>query len=210
MKIFLGKEADKFLAGLPVAKSQLCNDSGEVVKCAKRFHFPVVLKIISGQAIHKTDIGGIKVAKDYAELRNSYLELMRLSRDKRIKLDGILVQEHTKGTEVIIGIKKDATFGHVIMFGIGGTMVELLKDVSFRVCPINENDAESMIGELKFNKLLYGFRGSKPVNFKLLKSILVKVSKIPSRHKKIEELDINPLMISGNTAKIVDARVVVG
>jgi len=208
MKIFLGKEAERFLTGLPLAKSVLCKDSGGVVKCAKKFHFPVVLKIISKQAVHKTEIGGIKIAKDYLELRNSYTELMRLSRDKRIKLDGILVQEHAKGVEVIIGIKKDATFGHVIMFGIGGTMVELLKDVSFRLCPITEQDAESMIGELKFSKLLYGFRGSKPVNFKLLKSILVKASRIPARRKRIEELDINPLMISGSVAKVVDARVV--
>ena len=208
MKIFLGKEAERFLNGLPVAKSFLCRDSSGVVTCAKKFHFPVVLKIISKDAVHKTEIGGIKIAKDYAELRSGYIELMKSAKDKKLTLDGILVQEYVKGVEVIIGIKNDPTFGHVIMFGIGGTLVELLKDVSFRVCPIDEDDAESMIEELQFKKLLTGFRGSKPVNRSLLKSILVKASRIPLKYRKIEELDINPLIINDKDAKVVDARVV--
>lgn len=209
MKIFLGKEAERFLKGLPIAKSQLCRDSSEVVKCAKRFRFPLVLKIISKHVVHKTDIGGIRIAKDYAGLRKNYVELMGLSRKKRIKLDGMLVQEYARGVEVIIGIKRDRTFGHAIMFGIGGTLVELLRDVTFRICPISEQDAESMINDLKLVKLLQGFRGSKPANMKLLRSMLIKASRIPLKHRKIEELDINPLMIDGKAAKIVDARVVI-
>lgn len=209
MKIFLGKEAEKFLAGLPLAKSALCKDSSEVVGCAKKFHFPVVLKIISKDVVHKTELDGVKITKNYGELRTHYTELMRLARDKKLKLDGILAQEYVKGTEIIAGIKHDATFGHIIMFGIGGTLVELLKDVSFRVCPIDERDAESMISDLKLSKLLQGFRGANPVNSALLKTILVKVSKIPLKYKKIEELDINPLIINDKTAKIVDARVVI-
>lgn len=208
MKVFLGKGAERFLAGLPLAKSYLCKSSEEIVKRATTLKFPVVLKLISRQAVHKTEIGGVRVAKDLAELRKNCAELMAISKKKRIKLDGILVQEYAKGTEVIIGIKKDPAFGHVIMFGTGGTLVELLKDVSFRVCPITESDAGSMIEELRLKPLLQGFRGSKPANMKLLRSILVKVSRIPLKHKKIEELDINPLMINDKAAKVVDARVV--
>lgn len=209
MKVFLGKDAEKFLSGLRLAKSFLCKDSGDVVVRMRKMKFPVVLKIISKQVVHKTDIGGIKIAGNYLELRNSYIELMKLSRKKKLKLDGMLLQEFVKGRETIIGIKKDIAFGHAIMFGFGGTLVELVKDISFRVCPINENDAQSMIDELKLKKLLYGFRGEKPINMKLLKSILVKASKIPLKYKNIEELDINPLMVNDRIAKIVDARVVV-
>lgn len=208
MKVFLGKDAERFLGGLPLAKSALCRNSAQVARAVKSLGFPVVLKIISSQAVHKTDIGGIKVAKDYAELRDNYIELVKLAKKKRIKMDGILLQEYARGTEVIIGIKKDPAFGHVIMFGTGGTLVELLKDVSFRVCPITEKDAASMIEELRLKKLLWGFRGSKPVNMKLLKSVMIKASRLPLRHKKIEELDINPLIINDKCAKVVDARVV--
>lgn len=209
MKIFLVKDAERFLKGLPLAKGFLCKNSEDVVSCMKKMKFPAVLKIVSADAVHKTDIGGVKVVANYLELRNSYTSLMRLAREKEMKLDGILVQEFVKGIEVIAGIKKDPSFGHAIMFGIGGTMVELIKDVSFRVCPIGEKDAASMIDELKLKKLLYGFRGTKPVNISLLKSILVKVSRIPAKYKNIEELDINPLIINDRIAKIVDARIVV-
>jgi succinyl-CoA synthetase beta subunit len=209
MKIFLGKEAERFLKGLPLAKGFLCKSSEVVVSCMKKMKFPVVLKIVSADAVHKTDIGGVKVAASYLELRNSYTSLMRLARKKELKLDGILVQEFVKGIEVIAGIKKDPSFGHAVMFGVGGTMVELIKDVSFRVCPIGEKDAASMINELKLKKLLCGFRGTKPVDIGLLKSILVKVSRIPAKHKNIEELDINPLIINEKEAKIVDCRVII-
>ena len=125
---------------------------------------------------------------------------------KRLK-GKIMAQEFVHGRELIIGIKKDPVFGHAIMFGIGGTLVEVLHDVSFRICPITSSDAQSMIDELKYKKLLMDFRGEKPVNLRLIKNILVKTSKLPLRNKKISELDINPLIANDKTVKIVDARI---
>jgi len=206
MKVFLGKEAEKFLKGLPLAKSFLIKTPKELTKIKK---FPVVMKLISPQAIHKTDIGGIKTVNSLQESQQTFNNFMKLAKSKRMKLTGVLIQEYVKGREFIIGIKKDPTFGHVIMFGAGGIFVESLRDVTFRVCPISDTDADSMIEDLKNKWLITGTRGQKPIDGKLLRQILVKVSKLSQRYKRIEELDINPLIANEKEAKIVDVRTVV-
>jgi len=201
-------EAELFLKKyLPVAQSSLANNLPEADRTAKKLHFPVVLKIISKDALHKTEINGVRIVRNHDDLKSNFNDLMSISRKRKIKLDGILIQEHASGIETIIGIKNDPTFGHVIMFGIGGTSVELLKDVSFRVCPITEKDTQSMIDDLKMKQLLYGFRGKK-ANIKFLKKILVKVSKIPGKNKNIQELDINPFIINEKSGKVSDARMI--
>lgn len=204
MQVLLGKDAEKLLKELPFAKSFLIKNSKELVKIQK---YPSVMKLISLQAIHKTDIGGVKVVGNLQEAQITFNNFMKLIKQKRMKLTGVLIQEYVKGREFIIGIKKDSTFGHVIMFGAGGIFVESLKDVTFRICPINENDAENMLSDLKNQWLITGARGQKAINSKILKQILVKVSKLPQKYKKIEELDINPLMVNEKEAKIVDVRV---
>ncbi len=209
MRVLAEYEAGKFLSRyIPVAKSFLCPNSTDVVKCTKKLKFPVALKLAG--VLHKTDIGGVKIAKNFLELRNGYTELMRTSRDRKIKSKGILAQEFVRGREIIVGIKSDATFGHAVMLGIGGIHTELMKDVSFRVCPITEKDAQEMVDELKMGALLKGFRGEKAVNMKLLKSVLVKASKIPLKYKNMKEMDINPFIINNKTGKAVDARIVLG
>ncbi len=205
MKVFLGKDAEKFLKGLPLAKSFLVKDSKELKRIRR---YPIVMKIISPQAIHKTDIGGIKTVNNLQEAQQAFDNFLKLTKSKRMKLAGILIQEHVKGREFIIGIKKDPTFGHVIMFGAGGVFVESLKDVTFRMCPINKNDANNMISDLKNQWLITGTRGQKPIKAKLLKQVLIKISKLPQKYRKIEELDINPLMANEKKLKIVDARIV--
>ncbi len=203
MKILLGKEAEKMLR-LPAAKSEYVKDSAHMVKIAKKFNFPLVLKLVSEKAIHKTEAKGVRIVNNEAELRRHYIEIAKIA--KRLK-GKIMAQEFVKGKELIIGIKKDPVFGHAIMFGIGGTLVEALRDVSFRICPINVKDAESMVNELKYKNLLLGFRGEKSVNMKLIKNILVKISKLPLKNKKISELDINPLIANDKLAKIIDVRI---
>lgn len=206
MKVLLGKDAEKLLKGLPLAKSILIKNDKELQKIKK---YPVAMKLVSPQAVHKTDIGGVKLdIKNPKEAQEAFDELMRTAKSKKIKPTGILIQEHVKGREFIIGIKKDPTFGHVIMFGAGGVFVESLKDITFRVCPIDDNDAESMLSDLKNKWLISGTRGQKPINVKLLRQILVKISKLTQKHKKIEELDINPLMVNEKEVKIVDIRIV--
>ncbi|MBN1644975.1 acetate--CoA ligase family protein [Candidatus Woesearchaeota archaeon] len=181
---------------LPVAESYTVKSIDQI-----KPEFPLVLKIVSSKFIHKTEVKGIRIVNNQEGLVKNFNELKKIKGTK-----AILVQEFVKGTELIIGIKKDSSFGHAIMFGIGGVMVELLKDVSFRICPINDKDAESMINELKSKELLTGFRGQAPVNLKLLKKILVKASNIPVKNKNITELDINPLIINERQALAVDAR----
>ncbi len=206
-EVFTEKKAEDYLKKcLPIAKSELTTNTDRALKFAKTY--PVVLKIISKDALHKTEINGVRIVKTKEELTTEYQDLQTVAKKHRLKLDGILVQEFIKGKELIIGIKKDAAFGHAIMFGIGGVMVEMLKDVQFRVCPITDKDADDMINSLKLSKMLTGFRNEKPVNLKQLKDILVKVSKLPIQNPKIEELDINPLIINSKEAKVVDARIV--
>lgn len=187
------KFVEKFL---PVAKSQTVKHAEDI-----KIKFPLVLKIISKKFIHKTEVKGVRIVNNQEELEKEFKDLKKIKATK-----AILVQEFVRGTELIIGLKQDQAFGYAIMFGIGGVMVELLKDVCFRICPITSDDAEEMINDLKAKDLLQGFRGSKPVNIKLLKRILVKTSNIPLTNKNIKELDINPLIINNKEAKVVDAR----
>jgi len=209
MKILTEVKAEKFLSRhAPVAKSVLTKNTIQAIAASNKLKMPLVLKLISPKVLHKTEIGGIRIVNNLEELRKEYADLYKTSKKKKIPLKGILAQEFVSGQEVIIGIKNDPTFGHVLVFGAGGKYTELLKDVSFRVCPITEKDAQEMINELKMKELLYGFRGAKPVNLKLLKRVMVKVSRIPLRNRKIQEMDINPFIINNKIGKVVDARVV--
>ena len=197
-------EAEKLLKSyLPIAKNQLVN-SFDQIKLKK---YPLVLKIMSKQALHKTDIGGVKIVRNKQELQEEFNNLIKISKRKKLKLQGILVQEYHEGHQLILGIKKDPVFNHVLLFGLGGIYTEVLKDISIRSCPITLKDAESMINDLKSKDIIYGARGKKS-NINLLKKLLVKTSKIPLKYKNILELDINPLILNEKTAHVVDARMV--
>ncbi|MBI2580109.1 MAG: acetate--CoA ligase family protein [Candidatus Aenigmarchaeota archaeon] len=207
MKVWTEKKAEDFLSKeVPVAKSVLLKVPG--TSQALKFRFPCVLKIISQQAVHKSDIGGVKMVHGKEEMESAFKELEGIAKRKKIKTDGILVQEFVSGRELAIGISRDPVFGHVIMFGLGGKYIETIHDVVFRVCPITENDADSMIEDMKYKKLLYGVRGEKAVNIHEIKKILVRVSKIPGKYPKMKELDINPLIANDREAKVADARIV--
>ena len=132
---------------------------------------------------------------------------MALGRSKKVRVQGILIQEFVKGKELILGIKKDPTFGQAIMLGLGGIYAEVFKDVSFRVCPITEHDADSMIHELKSKDLLFGVRGERPANIHLLKTAMINLSRLALKYD-IEELDINPFILNDRTGKAVDVRIV--
>ncbi|MBI4448346.1 acetate--CoA ligase family protein [Candidatus Woesearchaeota archaeon] len=193
---------------VPVASHLVTKDYKKIVDFSKKVKFPVVLKIVSPQAIHKSDIGGVKIVEKEEELEKSYEELIRVVKKRKLTLKGILAQKFVEGTQLIIGLKKDPSFGHVIMFGLGGIYTEILKDVSFRVCPITDEDAGAMINELKSKQIILGARGQKPLNIKILKEVLVKASKIPLRNLNLEELDINPFVLNSKDGCVVDARMV--
>ncbi len=202
--LMAGESNDLLARYLPTAKNAIVKNEEEAIRFSKAF--PAVLKVVSKSYTHKSDIGGVKIVHTEEALRREYAKLAKLAR----KVGGkILIQEFIYGREVIIGLKKDRTFGFVVMLGIGGIGVELFKDVSFRVCPLTEQDINEMISDLRMKELLYGIRGEKPINFEFLKDIILRVSRLPERYPEIEELDINPFIINDKTGRMVDARVVV-
>ena len=197
---------------LPYPKSNIATSPDKAVKIAKQIGYPIVLKIVSKDIIHKSDVGGIKTnITNEDELVSAYEDIIKSVKKKssKAKIEGILVQKMESGTEVIIGMKRDPQFDAVIMFGLGGIFVEVLKDVSFRVAPIDKQEAEQMIDEIKSSKILKGVRGSPAVKISALVDLLVKVSKLAIENKKILELDLNPVMVDETSARIIDARIMV-
>lgn len=203
-KILTEYESDKILSKyIPVAKNKLVKKLAEI----KNPKFPLALKIISPDALHKSEIKGVRKVNNKKELEENFRDLLKIAKKRKLKLDGILAQEYFSGTNFIIGIKKDETFGHIILFGIGGIFTEIIKDFSIRKCPIDFKEADSMMEELKANKIFHGFRGIK-LNTRLLKKTLVKVSRMPEKHKDIKELDINPFILNEKKGLVVDSRMV--
>jgi hypothetical protein len=183
----------------------------EVVKKVEQISIrpPLVLKIISAGAVHKTEIGGVKIARTSADVLSSWHELEAIAKKNKLKVDGIFVQEFVEGTQFIIGLKKDPVFGHVILFGAGGILTEAIGDAAIRRCPITLADANSMMEELRVSKLFHAFRNI-VLNTSAIQSALVNVSKIPTKIKSLTELDINPLIVNEKNAFAVDVRAVLG
>ena len=197
-------------AGVTTTDTRLAKSRDEAIAFAKAIGFPVVLKIISPDIIHKSDIGGVKLGLgDGATVGKAYDEIMAAgkSRQPSAKIDGVSVQNMAEpGVEVIIGVSRDQQFGPVLMFGMGGILVELLKDVSFRIVPITRYDAHEMIREMKSFPLLEGYRGSEPASIEALEDVLLKVSELAAKTPQIKEMDLNPVCARRDDAIAVDAR----
>jgi len=203
-------EAEDFLKKyVPVARHVLARSEKEAEHAAQTLGFPLVLKIISKKLVHKSDVHGVRLAKTKADLKEEYHDLLKIAARNKLHLEGILIQEYVRGESVLLGLKKDMVFGHVFAFGIGGIYTELLKDMSFRICPITDKDAEEMIEELHMKPLLFGYRGKKKIDIEFLKKIMIAVSKIPVKNPDIQEMDINPFVINDKKGAVVDARIVV-
>jgi acetyl-CoA synthetase (ADP-forming) len=209
-------ESKKILkqAGISVVETRLAKTQKEAVSLSRKMGFPVALKIISPEVIHKSDSGGVKLSLNNAsEVKKAYDEIL-----KRVKkqhpdavIHGIGVQKMVRpGTEVIVGSSKDPQFGPVIMFGLGGIFVELLKDVSFRIIPLERRDALEMIEEIKGYPLLQGYRGKEPANISALVEIILKISKLIQENPTIKELELNPIFVYRDKAIGVDARMILG
>lgn len=198
--------------GIPVTRFQLAKTEEEAVKHAEQIGYPIVLKIVSQDIIHKSDIGGVMInLKDPQTIRNGYNQILKNARkhNPKAKITGILVQEMAPpATEVIVGATKDPQFGPTVMFGLGGIFVEVLKDVTFRIAPITENDAYEMITEVKAYPLLKGYRNAPPADIKAITDILLNVSKLVADYPKIKEMDLNPIIVYEKGAKTVDARII--
>jgi len=198
--------------GISVTKFDLAKSEIEATEQAEKIGYPVVLKIVSPDIIHKTDAGGVLVnLRNASEVANGYNRI--IDNIKKYKADakivGILVQEMApQGTEVIVGAIKDPQFGQTIMFGLGGIFVEMLKDVNFRVAPLAPEDAREMITKLKAFPLLNGYRNTPPSDIDALVNIICNTSKLVMDVPEIKELDLNPIMAYNKGAKTVDARII--
>jgi len=199
-------------AGISVSDTRLATSGEEAISISRQLGFPVVLKIASPDVVHKSDAGGVKVGLRTAkQVGKAYDDILGAIRQKYPKamIQGVSVQKMARpGVEVIIGMSKDDQFGPVLMFGLGGILVEVLKDVSFRIVPLAQRDAEEMIKEIKGYPLLQGYRGQEPVDVSNLEELLLKISGFVEQNPVIKELDLNPIFAYVNVAVAVDARVV--
>jgi len=197
---------------IPVTAFKLAKNEKEATELAEKIGFPVVLKIVSPDIIHKSDAGGVKVnLKNAAEVKIAYRKILENAKkyDEAAKIVGILVQEMApQSTEVIVGAIKDPQFGQTLMFGLGGIFVELLKDVTFRIAPITQEEAQEMITEVKAYPLLKGYRNTPPADIDAIVTILVNTSRLIMDYPEIKELDLNPVMAYEKGAKTVDARII--
>ena len=201
-------------AGVPTATARLAGTAEEAVKAAKEFGYPTVLKIVSPDVTHKSDVGGVKLGLDSPEAAAAaFAEIIEAVKKHQpdARIDGVAVQKMARpGIEVIIGMSKDPQFGPVLMFGLGGILVEVLRDVAFRIVPLEPRDARQMVREIKGFPVLQGFRGQEPADLEALEKLILKVSAFVEAHPEIEELDLNPVFAYKDGAIAVDARIVVG
>jgi 4-hydroxybutyryl-CoA synthetase (ADP-forming) len=199
--------------GFPLPESILAKTEDEAAKVAKKIGFPVVMKIASPQIIHKSDAGGVKVGvSSEQDVRDAFNQIINNAKkyNKDAAIKGILVQEMVKGgKELIIGSKLEPGFGPVIMLGMGGIYVEVLKDVTFRLAPVTDKEADNMISSIKTKKLLEGVRGEKPSDLKKLSELIQKLSTLVTDFKEIKELDMNPVLVmeQGKGCKVLDVRI---
>jgi acyl-CoA synthetase (NDP forming) len=213
-KILTEVESKQLLeeAGIPTARARLATSRDAAVQAARDIGFPVVLKVVSPQITHKTDVGGVRLdLKSPEEVATAFDEIMAAARRAApdATIDGVSVQQMARpGIEVIVGVSTDPQFGPVIMFGLGGVLVEVLKDVSFRIIPIAPRDARQMIREIKGFPLLEGYRGQDPADLASLESLLLRVSQFVEKQPEVSELDLNPVFAYKDGALAVDARIV--
>ena len=198
--------------GIEVVETRLAMTRNEAVAIAEEIGFPVALKTAAPGIIHKSDLGGVRLnLRSGAAVGRAYSELVKLGTQSgpSKRKSGVSVQKMAPaGVEVIIGLSQDPQFGPVMIFGLGGVFVEMLKDVSFRVVPLTARDARLMIEEIRGYPLLLGYRGQDAVDIQALEDIVLKVSRLGRKFPDIRELDLNPVIAWSNGAMAVDARVI--
>ena len=205
-RILAEKEAEAFLEqeGFPVTERHFVTTEKEALHAAHRLGFPVCLKVSSKHILHKSDVGGVKVdLRTDQEVLDAFRHLIKIPQCQEV-----MVQPYTTGQLLLVGVQRDSTFGHTVAVGSGGIYTELLKDVSFRVCPISHHDAKAMVEELKIYPMLQGVRGEQGVNIEKLHQLLLKLSHLALCYPSIRELDINPVILHGDALHIADARIV--
>jgi acyl-CoA synthetase (NDP forming) len=198
--------------GISVPDFKLIKSEDEIVGLAKEINFPIVMKIVSPDILHKSDAGGVKLnIQDEREAKLAYQEIIFNAKkyNKEAKISGIIAYSMIpQGTEIIIGMMKDPHFGPVIMFGLGGIFVEILKDISFRILPLEERDAEEMISEIKGYQILKGIRGETPKDVQSIRDVLMKISQLVMENSEMLEIDLNPVFVFEKGLQVIDARMI--
>ena len=199
------------LSKLPLNVSEFATSLEKALEIAASCGYPVVMKIVSKDITHKTDVGGVRLnIASPDDLKEEYEDMMSSisSQFPDATIEGVVIEEMLSGNELIIGSSTDPSFGPMIAFGLGGIFVEIYKDVAFRLVPISRQDAHELIHEIKGSKILQGYRGSPSVDEEELIDYLMAVSDLLVSNPEIEELDINPLIITPNGIKAIDARII--
>jgi succinyl-CoA synthetase beta subunit len=200
------------LAGIPVPAETVATSAAHAARVARRMGFPVVLKIVSSDLPHKSDVGGVQLGvRSQQEVRRAYAQIISRVRkaSRSARIEGVLVQPHLTGREVILGATHDAQLGPVVVFGLGGTAVEILGDVAFRLVPIAERDAREMLREIRSAPLLRGYRGTPAVDTTSIVRALLNLSRLMCRFSGvIQEVEINPMLMTPRGGVAVDAMAV--
>lgn len=200
--------------GIPVARGELATTAEAAVQLAERMGYPVVLKIVAPAILHKTEVGGVRVnLTDAAEVTRAFEQIVQGARaaQPKAEISGVLVQAMVQsGRELIVGMTRDPVFGPLVMYGLGGILVEVLRDVVFRIAPFGRDEARRMMDGIRGAKLLGPVRGSPPADRAAIEDVLVRTAKLVSDLPEIRELDINPLMAMPSGAVAADARVLLG
>jgi len=197
--------------GIGTPPFEVATNVGVAVKCAEKLGYPIVLKIVSPDIVHKSDVGGVVLGLSSSDaVKSAYLRIMEnvQARMPDARLVGILVQRMAEeSTEVIVGSVNDPQFGPTILFGLGGVFVEVLKDVIFRIAPLEERDAREMIHEIKGYPILTGYRGRPRADEDAIVNIIMSASRLATENPQIEQMDLNPAMVYAQGATVVDARI---
>jgi acyl-CoA synthetase (NDP forming) len=199
---------------ISLPEAELADSIEKAIEAGNAMGYPLAMKVVSPDIIHKSDAGGIKLGlNNHEDITTAFKEIVTNAEKvvEKEKVLGTLISPMAKkGQECIIGMIRDAQFGPVIMFGLGGIFVEVLKDVSFRVAPLAAEDIDEMVKEIKGYKILTGIRGEKPKDIEAIKDILARLSEIVIDNPEIKEIDLNPVIVHEKGASIVDSRVIIG
>ena len=199
--------------GIPTPRFKVAASVAEAVTYAEELGYPVVLKVVSPDIIHKTEAGGVIIGlTSGADVQRAYTRMTESVRNKRpnARVTGIIVQKMAPdSTEVIVGSINDQQFGQTVLFGLGGVFVEILKDVTFRVAPLEERDAREMIHEIKGYHALAGYRGYPPADQDAIVNLILSASRLVTENPQIDQMDLNPTIVYERGAFVVDARILV-
>lgn len=212
-KVLTVQESKSILLGegFPVNPTGFGQTLEEIISESEKIGFPIVLKVSSEDIIHKSDVGGVVVGiRSKSDLTEEFKNMKENITQKQpdARIDGFIVEKYESGIELLIGSTHDPMFGPILAFGLGGIYVEILKDVVFRLVPIEQEDATEMITEFKAAKILDGVRGQPPVDKTALINLLLKTSDFVDKNPEIEELDLNPIFATDKGVSVVDARII--